>query len=186
MKTEGQVRHKLQQATYRHLQRAIRTKLSRRPENCAHNRRVKLPVIDDEVRFCSVREDRDGDPLSCDECYDGVEQASRCPAFECVNTKDSVKAEFTDFLRGSDVATIAAQYPDVAALLWTLDDADQVSIEVGADPSPSRETPPSLSPPYTILYLHPEGTPVPVIPNTFHRAVVYNPVSFTLPDEGGE
>ena len=186
MKTEGQVRHKLQQVTYRHLQRAIRTKLSRRPENCVHNRRVKLPVIEDEIRFCSVREDSDGDALACDECYEGIEQAARCSEFECAHTKDSVKDEFTEFLRGSDVATIAAQYPDVAALLWTLDDEDQVSIDVGAEPPPPKESTSSLSPPYTILYLHPEGAPVPVVPNTFHRAVVYSPVSFTLPAVEGD
>lgn len=187
MKTEGQVRHKLQQVTYRHLQRTIRTKLSRRPENCTHNRRVKLPVVDDSIRFCAVRKDDDGDALVCDECHDGIEQASRCPAFECLFTKDDVKADFTEFLRGSDVATIAAEYPDVAALLWTLDDADPVPLDVGADPDPPKDPKPP-SPPYQILYLHHDGgaVPVPFVPNTFHRAVVHNPVTFTIPAVEGD
>ena len=187
MKSEGQVRHKLQQVTYRHLQRAIRTKLSRRPENCTHNRRVKLPVIEDEIRYCHVRKDTDGDALVCDECYDGLDRAAQCPAFECAHTKDGVKADFTDFLRGSDVATIAAQYPDLAALLWTLDDADPVPLDVGTDPDPPKAPEPP-SPPYQILYLHQDGgaVPVPIIPNTFHRAVVHNPVTFTLPAVEGD
>ena len=178
MKTEGQVRHKLQQVTYRHLQRAIRTALSRRPENCVHNRRVKLPVIEDEIRFCSVREDEDGDSLACDECYDGIEQASRCPAFECANTKDSVKEDFTEFLKGSDVATIAAEYPDIAALLWALDDMAPVPVDVDPDPPKESLAPQPPAPPYTILYLHPDGGAVPFSP-FFHRAVVYSPVTFT-------
>lgn len=184
MKTEGQVRHKLQQVTYRHLQRAIRTKLSRRPENCSHNRRVKLPIVGDEIRFCAVREDSDGDPVVCDGCHDGVEQASRCLEFLCTNTKEGVKAEFTEFLNTSDVATIAAEYPDVAALLWSLDNSDPVHFDVGADPDPPRETPASpperVFPPYQILYLHSDGGAVPFIPHTFHRTVVYPPVTFTL------
>lgn len=182
MKTEGQLRHKLQQVTYRHLQRAIRTKLSRRPENCTHNRRVKLPVVEDEIRFCAVREDADGDSLVCDECHDGIEQAAQCLEFLCANTKDGVKAEFTEFLKTSDVATIAAEYPDVAALLWALDDAAPVPLDVDPDPPKEHPAPPPepALPPYTLIYLHPDGKAVPYIPYTFHRAVVYPPVTFTL------
>lgn len=181
MKTEGQVRHKLQQVTYRHLQRAIRTKLSRRPENCSHNRRVKLPVVGQQIRFCAVREDADGDSLVCDESHEGVEQASQCLEFLCENTKDGVKTDFTEFLKGSDVASIAAEYPDIAALLWTLDDTDPISLDVGTgqEPTTPEANPPSL-PPYEILYLHPEGGSSSRVSYAFHRAVTYDAVTFTL------
>jgi hypothetical protein len=169
MKTEGQVRHKLQQVTYRHLQREIRTALSRRPENCENNRRVKLPVMGSEVRFCTVMEDSDGDFVPCDERHGGLERAAKCPQFACATTKESVKAEFAEFLSTSDVATIAAEYPDVAALLWTLDDTAPVPIEEPEAPEPPK-------PAYNIIYFTGEGaviTPA-VGPFTGHRAVIYN------------
>lgn len=178
MRTEGQVRHKLQQATYRHLQREIRTKLSRRPENCAHNRRVKLPVV--SVRFCTLREDDSGAFQTCDEACGGLDQAAKCPDFECAHTKESVREDFAKFLSTSDVATIAAEYPDLAALLWTLDATDRpVPVEVAPEPetSPAPETPiapaPPL-PPYQILYLHPEGGASVYYTVPAHRAYVYD------------
>jgi hypothetical protein len=51
----------------------------------------------------------------------GLDQAARCPEFHRVNTKESRKEAFIAFLKTSDVATIAVQYPDIAALLWVLD-----------------------------------------------------------------
>lgn len=119
MRSEGQIRHKLQQVTYRHLQRAIRTALSRRPGNCAHNRLVGLPR--GELRFCQLHEDEDGVYPSCDEAFNGIDWCSRCSDFKRVATKESVREAFTIFLKSSDVATIAVQYPDIAALLWALD-----------------------------------------------------------------
>jgi hypothetical protein len=182
MKTEGQVRHKLQQVTYRHLQRAIRTKLSRRPENCENNRRVKLPMVGDGVRFCSVRKDADGDALACDESYDGLDQSAQCKEFRCSHTKDGVKDEFAEFLRSSDTPTIAVHYPDVAALLWAMGGDVQGSLDVGEDPD-SEEVDPDPKPtpglPYTLLYLYPDGGAAPLASYTLHRAVVYNSVVFS-------
>jgi hypothetical protein len=172
MKTEGQVRRKLQQVTYRHLQRAVRTALSRRPENCENNRRVKLPVLGSEVRFCTVIEDVDGDFVPCDERHGGLEQAEKCSQFACASTKDSVRDDFTKFLRDSDVATIAAEYPDLAALLWTLDDTAPVLVEEPEAPEPTE--PPI--PPYNIIYFTVGGAiSLPAVgPFTGHRAVLYN------------
>ena len=150
MKTEGQVRHKLQQVTYRHLQRTVRKALSCRPENCIHNGSVNLPT--GEVRFCNVIE-VDGSKVPCDEAFGGLEQASRCPRFSLKNSKESVQGEFTHFLKTSDVATIAARYPDVAALLWV------VEAVAFAPPPMDPEPPPPPSPPSNVtrLYLQPEG-----------------------------
>ena len=152
MKTEGQVRHKLQQVTYRHLQRTVRKALSCRPENCIHNGSVTLPT--GEVRFCNVIE-VDGSKVPCDEAFGGLEQASRCPQFALKNSKESVQEEFAHFLKTSDVATIAARYPDVAALLWVID-ASVPFVAPAVDPDPpSPPAPPSPS--VTRLYLQPEG-----------------------------
>lgn len=147
MKTEGQVRHKLQQVTYRHLQRAIRTALSRRPENCVHNQVVRLPK--GEMRFCDLRGEDCDSYVPCDENHGGIDQASRCIDFVRVNTKESVKEEFEVFLKTADMAAIAVEYPDIVALLWVLDvgGADVVtdmdlSVDPDADPPPPPEPPP--------------------------------------------
>ena len=172
MKTDGQVRHKLHQVTFRHLQRTVRTALSCRPENCIHNGSVGLPT--GEVRFCNLLQAADGSNLPCDEAFGGLLQAARCPKFSLKNTKERVQEEFTEFLKTSDVATIATRYPDIAALLWTLDVATPpVVLE---DPDPPPPEPPT--PPVTVLYLQPEeGVVTYTLPaQTFvgyHRAVVY-------------
>lgn len=172
MKTEGQVRHKLQQVTFRHLQRTVRTALSCRPENCIHNGSVNLPT--GEVHFCNLLETKDGSKIPCDEAFGGLEQASKCPEFARKNTKEKVQEEFTQFLKASDVATIATRYPDVAALLWTIDATAPIVPQTDPDPEPVR--PPA--PPVTMLYLQPEGGVVTyTLPTTtfqgHYRAVVF-------------
>lgn len=173
MKTEGQVRHKLQQVTYRHLQRTVRTALSCRPENCTHNGSVNLPT--GEVRFCKLLQDGGGGNLPCDEAFGGLLQASRCPKFSLKNTKEKVQEEFTEFLKTSDVATIATRYPDLAALLWAIDVTAPI-VPPMVDPDPEPAAPPA--PPVTMLYLQPEGgvttytLPTVTYP-THHRAVVF-------------
>lgn len=169
MKSEGQIRHKLQQVTYRHLQRGIRTALSRRPENCAHNGCVRLPTGD--VRFCSMKFTEDNTNIPCDEAFGGLDQAAKCWDFKCGNTKEEVKGDLTTFLKTSDVPTIAARYPDVAALLWTLDEDGGPPVVV-SDEDPDPVVPPTV---HTVLYLGDGGvTPYPVVYSTlsFHRAVI--------------
>lgn len=166
MKTDGQVRHKLQQVTFRHLQRTVRTALSCRPENCIHNGSVGLPT--GEVRFCNLLQAADGSNLPCDEAFGGLLQAARCPKFSLKNTKERVQEEFTEFLKTSDVATIAAEYPDVAALLWALGESDPaVPVE---DPDPPEPAPKVVH----LRVLPSEGCNTePPTPQLIHHAVVY-------------
>ena len=152
MKTEGQVRHKLQQVTFRHLQRTVRTALSCRPENCIHNGSVNLPT--GEVHFCKLLQDPSGGNLPCDDAFGGLLQASRCSEFSLKNTKEKVQEEFTEFLKTSDVATIATRYPDLAALLWAIDAPTPSVPHVDPDP-PAPVT--QLPPPVTMLYIQPDG-----------------------------
>lgn len=179
MKTDGQVRHKLQQVTYRHLQRTVRTALSCRPENCVHNGAVSLPT--GEVHYCNLLETKDGMKLPCDEAFGGLAQAAKCPDFSCKNTKEKIQKEFAEFLENSDVATIASRYPDVAALLWVLDTTSPPVSQV--DPDPPPPSPPL--PPVKWLFLQPDGTSVsysltpPQV--TYYRAVVYK-----VPVRGGD
>jgi hypothetical protein len=118
VKTEGQIRHKLAQARFRHLQRETRTGLSQRPENCSHNGVVNGPSV--RVRLCLLPTDR-GDHLVCDELHGGLDRAQRCPYFECKHSKTSLRDAFVKFLQTADRAQVAERYPDMAALLWALD-----------------------------------------------------------------
>lgn len=166
MKTEGQVRHKLQQVTFRHLQRTVRTALSRRPENCTHNAVLRLAA--GEVRFCTLRETVNGSFTPCDLLHGGLEQAAKCPDFSCSNTKEGARRDFEAFLKTSDVATIAAEYPDVAALLWALGESDPaVPVE---DPDPPEPAPKVVH----LRVLPSEGCNTePPTPQLIHHAVVY-------------
>lgn len=117
MKPEGQVKHRLNQALFRHLKREIRTSLSKRPENCVHNAEVSNQSV--KVRLC-VLPTTPGKHDVCDVSYGGLDKAQGCPYFECKHTKDSVKADFVSLLSKPDRSEVAIKYPDVAAYFWTL------------------------------------------------------------------
>lgn len=178
MRSEGQIRHKLKQVTFRHLQREIRTSLSCRPENCAHNRAVRLPA--GEVRFCDIHVDEDGLHQVCDESHNGLTQARDCQDFDCANTKENVQADFKLFLQTSEVGAIAARYPDIAALMWVLNGE---MVEVPEDEPTAvqeRTVPFDWS---KRLFLVPDGGPLPlnVQPIRFHRVIDYGfTVAFTF------
>lgn len=180
MRTEGQIRHKLQQVTFRHMQREVRTSLSCRPENCIHNRLVRVPTGD--VRFCNLHIDEGGAHQVCDESHGGLTQARDCGDFNCPVTKEDVKEDFKVFLRDSDLATIARQYPDIAALTWVLGGGP---IEVPDDePTPSSGSEgDERSFVWKRLYLVPDGSPLPLSLQTvrFHRVIDYGcTVSFSI------
>lgn len=117
MKPEGQIRHRLNQALFRHLKREIRTSLSCRPENCKHNGLVSSAAV--RVHLCLL-ENSPGNHDVCDVAHGGLEKAAGCPYFECKNTKETVKAKFTSFIKEGDRAEVSERYPDIAAYFWVL------------------------------------------------------------------
>jgi hypothetical protein len=83
-----------------------------------------------------------------------LEQASRCLDFEKMHSKESVRKDFEEFLATSELAMIAAKYPDIVALMWVLDmvGADIVGMDLSEDPDcpSSQEAPqecPAVEPP---------------------------------------
>lgn len=123
MKTEGQVRHKLQQVLFRHLKKRLEQNFHRSPEGCAHNVEPYGMTVEavearqQTPRVCGLQ-DKVG--LICDSRLGGGDQARVCPRWEPRMTKDEVKAEFRALLtrpRGE----VAAEFPDAAALMWVLD-----------------------------------------------------------------
>lgn len=141
MKTEGAIRYKIKQARYRHLKRLIEQGLAQSPENCAHNRMFHSPATaaagQPPVGVC-VCPGQNGD-LLCDAAWGGVDRARSCPLFQASTTKEQIKAEFTEFLSTSELPIIAREYPDLAALMWVVDDAEPVG-DVDVPPEPEVPT----------------------------------------------
>lgn len=128
MKSEGQIKQKLKQVVYRHRKNYVERGLARVPENCTHNRVVRLPVHTSNratIRVCGlVLDDGDTNDLVCDSAMAGVEQARKCEYFQECTTAEKLKEEFKRKLGldGSvvNIGVIAKEYPDVAALMWAL------------------------------------------------------------------
>lgn len=129
MKTESEIKQKLKQVIFRHRKNYVQERLSRRPENCEHNRVVRLPVHTGNrasLRVCGyISDDGDTNDVVCDSTMAGEKQAQECPFFECGKDAKELKEEFKNRMGlGKEVVpigVIAKEYPDVAALKWALD-----------------------------------------------------------------
>ena len=126
MRTEGQIKHQLHQVQYRHVQREIRTSISKKPENCSNNGLVVLNSRN--VGICLL--DNDG-YKPCDSSYNGGNRAKGCQVFECKNNPLEVKNQMVSFFNDSPIETIARNYPDVAALMWALGDPHPRNVNIG-------------------------------------------------------
>lgn len=125
MNSPGAIRHKLKQVIYRHLKRKLEQELAEVPENCVYNDTVMDPYSQANDRFpvpIHVCIHSDVGERLCDPRWGGNEKASGCPYFQVQQDKDSIKESFKEFMRSAPLHEIAAEYPDVAALLWVLDE----------------------------------------------------------------
>ena len=121
MRSEEQVRKRLQDLKYRYLQRLLRSRLRRRPHNCQFNKEHTFTKDGKEftVRLCMLGVERQD--WNVDICED-AKQAATCPAFLPVETRESVEAEFETSLRDPD--TLKGKYRDLLALAWVLGDTE--------------------------------------------------------------
>ena len=134
MKREGQIRHKLKQVIFRHRKRFVERGLSQRPENCAHNGVVRLPVHTGNratIRVCRYQSEDSGEWNNrvCDSTMAGEEQARKCSYFQCRHTAEQLKDSFKGKLglgeKGVHPGALAQEFPDVVALMWVLDSEQQ-------------------------------------------------------------
>jgi len=128
MKSVGTIRHQLQQVVFRHVKRQIKENFRKAPETCFHNQACEVSESCD-VGIC-FHLGANGEPrrVVCDsDVLDGMEQAQKCTMWEPLRTKEAIKDEFQALLEG-DRGVIASKYPDIAALLWVLDDEDPQEI----------------------------------------------------------
>ena len=127
MRTEGQIRQQLKQVLYRHLQKKLRVAFRRHPRGCQHNQLVALDG-QSKVGLCFHLAPGGVEPrwTPCDErvLFKGGYVHLTCPYYTPLKTKEALKTEFRDLLQSGDRGRIAAEYPDVAALLWVLDNQD--------------------------------------------------------------
>ena len=120
MKSEGQVRHQLQQVLYRHLQKRLRGNFKLRPHTCIYNKQA-TGASGFSVDVCHHQELAG---VVCDVRVDPM-RAKSCPYWEASQGKEATKAEFRDLIESGDRGRIASEYPDVAALLWVLDESPE-------------------------------------------------------------
>jgi len=145
MKTEGEIRQKLKQVIFRHLKARLRSNFKPSPGSCIHNVLVSLRN-GGEVGVCHYT-DPSGIPrgVVCDEQVDEGVRAQECPLWVPSRTKSEVREDFQELLGSSDRGKIAAEYPDIAALIWVLQD----EALGGADPEggmPALEVSPEDDP----------------------------------------
>jgi len=123
MRTQEQIKQQLKQVVFRHRQRKLRDLFKHKPTTCCNNRKVPLGVA--HVRLCGVLNPA-GIPrnVPCDSRIVGCDDMAReCPLWGPRRDKADVKAEYHALIRSGDRGLIAAEYPDIAALMWVLDDS---------------------------------------------------------------
>jgi hypothetical protein len=126
MRSQGHIKQQLKQVTFRHLKKKLRELFKQRPDTCQHNLAVVLDA-DSYVCLCGVLAgDGTARNIPCDPRIPGcLDMARECPLWHPLRDKVEVKAEFHAVLRG-DRGLLASQYPDIAALMWVLDDPEEM------------------------------------------------------------
>lgn len=116
MHTEAAIRHKLKQVKFRYLKKRLEKALSQCSGNCVHNSPIKLRT-GTTLGVCAHTEYLG---TICDDENAYGNRARICPKFQSKNHKEDTKAVFSSELSAMSLPDIAAQYPDMAALLWVL------------------------------------------------------------------
>lgn len=140
MKTRGQIEQQLKQVIYRHLQKRLRANFKQTPQTCRHNQVLDLGGNGTlaGVGVCCFTEDGIPRGVVCDTRADDGARARDCIIWEEARSKADVKAEFQAVLDSGNPGIIAAQFPDVAALLWVLEEPGALTLE-DPDPDPGQE-----------------------------------------------
>jgi|APSaa5957512622_1039677.scaffolds.fasta_scaffold00991_12 hypothetical protein len=140
MRSQSQIRHQLKQVAFRHLQKRLRALFKQRPDSCLHNYEAVLDLDNgNNVRLCGYL-NGEGIPraVPCDDRIPGcTEMARECPLWAPIRTKDEVKAAFREILESDDRGVVAEHFPDIAALMWVLDDPKSIGSDLVLDLSDS-------------------------------------------------
>ncbi len=125
MQPIGKILQKIKQVKFRHLKRFLEDHLGRKSQNCLYNRSSLLSFQGQEaVCICGhAFETNDWVAGACDVRVN-PDLARTCDKYEAQHQKAELKKAFNNFLETSDIASIAKHYPDLAALLWVVDEED--------------------------------------------------------------
>ena len=121
------IRNKIRQVIFRHLQYLLSHALRQRPQTCTHNASKTLQ-LNVEVRVCQCP--AAGSPYDqvCDIRIGGVEKAKACAFWGAIKSRELLRQEFQvkmdRLIHAPDRGPLAAEYPDVAALIWVLGTAE--------------------------------------------------------------
>jgi len=138
VKNEGAIRQKIKQITTRHLHKILDRNLRERPENCQFNETRKGEGTLG-VQVCGYRDTPYGQ--LCDRRFGGVEVAKTCGYFSSHLSKQEMKDRFQHWLTTASMGEIAAKFPDIAALMWMLDDPNgqrNIELEIPEEESVDR------------------------------------------------
>lgn len=143
MRDEAAIRQKFKQVCFRHLKKLLRANFRKQPHTCKFNRMV--PVGGDpshQIGTCGHPE-ANGRPI-CDIRVDGCAAIAKdCSRWVARQEKDRIKRAFYDMVESRDRGLVASEYPDVAALLWVMDDPDLSEdfseLDVAIDQIPDEE-----------------------------------------------
>ena len=125
MRSEGKVRQQLKQVIYRHLQKRLRCNFKKEPETCKFNKLSVSEMVC--VRICDHAKQPKG--LICDSRVEWcLEQAKNCELWAPRKSKAAVKEEFKGLIESGNRGLIAMEFPDVAALMWVLDEEPEVTL----------------------------------------------------------
>ena len=113
MRSSGQVAQKLKQLRFRHLKKEIKMLLRQTPGNCK-NHTILGPSTKWEIGVC--KEDLE----VCDEMV--CDRSKECGIFSAKHSKDEVKSSLMGFFRTRGPRDISVRFPDVATLMWVLDE----------------------------------------------------------------
>jgi hypothetical protein len=114
MRPAGQIVQKLKQSGFRHMKRELNRLLAAKPQNCLNNTQVKTST--GTVGVCKL------DCKTCDSVvHDRVEG---CPSFALTHSPEALKASLKEFFRTASIEEIFVRFPDMATLLWALDDSE--------------------------------------------------------------
>lgn len=123
MKREPEIRRKASQVAWRHLKHLLEANFRHVPDACS-NQRTVIGSEGKSIGVCGLSQHGKtfGAPI-CDSQFQHCRQvANICAFWQPRRTKLEIKADFAAFLAGSR-AEVAAEYPDLAALLWVLDES---------------------------------------------------------------
>lgn len=120
MKTEEQIKEKIEQVFQKRLNQRIEKYLSRNNRNCLYN--ISKEIDGKEHLFCANPEN----PIVKKEIIsicETIEDCKKCEHYVCKNTKEIVERQFVEDI--SDPSVCGIREPKLAVLLWVLNDKNK-------------------------------------------------------------